>query len=134
MSVAEQGLMLFAADKGYLTSLAVEEIGRFESGLLHRCDEHTAFMKDLNANPNFNDDIAAKLGEIIEAATETLQRIVLQLHGLKENLMADTKEIAEKYPASKIPKITSAMEMVAASKMRRVQERMSASRPYAKLW
>lgn len=47
--------------------------------------------------------------------------------------MADTKEIRGKISSIKnTQKITSAMEMVAASKMRRVQERMQASRPYAK--
>ncbi len=47
--------------------------------------------------------------------------------------MSDAKEIRGKIASVKnTQKITSAMEMVAASKMRRVQERMHASRPYAK--
>ena len=46
--------------------------------------------------------------------------------------MAGAKEIRSKIGSVKnTQKITSAMEMVAASKMRRAQERMSASRPYA---
>ena len=46
--------------------------------------------------------------------------------------MAGAKEIRNKIGRVKnTQKITSAMEMVAASKMRRAQERMSASRPYA---
>ncbi|MGL5285473.1 ATP synthase F1 subcomplex gamma subunit [Aeromonas sp. RU39B] len=46
--------------------------------------------------------------------------------------MAGAKEIRTKIGSVKnTQKITSAMEMVAASKMRRAQERMSASRPYA---
>lgn len=46
--------------------------------------------------------------------------------------MAGAKEIRNKIGSVKnTQKITSAMEMVAASKMRRAQERMSASRPYA---
>ncbi|RLA36587.1 MAG: F0F1 ATP synthase subunit gamma [Gammaproteobacteria bacterium] len=46
--------------------------------------------------------------------------------------MAVGKEIRTKINSVKsTQKITSAMEMVAASKMRRAQERMSASRPYA---
>ncbi|KMT65993.1 F0F1 ATP synthase subunit gamma [Catenovulum maritimum] len=46
--------------------------------------------------------------------------------------MAGAKEIKSKIGSVKnTQKITSAMEMVAASKMRRAQERMSASRPYA---
>ncbi|GAA4895798.1 F0F1 ATP synthase subunit gamma [Ferrimonas pelagia] len=46
--------------------------------------------------------------------------------------MAGAKEIRSKIGSVKnTQKITSAMEMVAASKMRRAQERMNASRPYA---
>ena len=46
--------------------------------------------------------------------------------------MAGAKEIRNKIGSVKnTQKITGAMEMVAASKMRRAQERMSASRPYA---
>lgn len=46
--------------------------------------------------------------------------------------MAGAKEIRNKIASVKnTQKITGAMEMVAASKMRRAQDRMSASRPYA---
>ncbi|QQX80283.1 F0F1 ATP synthase subunit gamma [Shewanella sp. KX20019] len=46
--------------------------------------------------------------------------------------MANAKEIKTKIASvQNTQKITSAMEMVAASKMRRAQERMAASRPYA---
>src|SRR5215510_11285420 len=45
--------------------------------------------------------------------------------------MAGTKEIQQKIRSvQKTRKITKAMEMVAASKMRRAQERMRAARPY----
>lgn len=47
--------------------------------------------------------------------------------------MANVKEIRTKISSiKKTQKITRAMEMVAASKMRKTQDRMSASRPYAK--
>lgn len=46
--------------------------------------------------------------------------------------MASTKEIRSKIASVKnTQKITKAMEMVAASKMRKAQDRMSAARPYA---
>ena len=46
--------------------------------------------------------------------------------------MAGAKEIRTKIASVKsTQKITSAMQMVAASKMRRAQEKMSASRPYS---
>ena len=46
--------------------------------------------------------------------------------------MAGAKEIRTKIASIKsTQKITKAMEMVAASKMRKAQDRMSSSRPYA---
>ena len=46
--------------------------------------------------------------------------------------MAGAKEVRTKIQSVKsTQKITSAMQMVAASKMKKVQERMDASRPYA---
>ena len=46
--------------------------------------------------------------------------------------MAGTKEIRNKIKSvQNTRKITKAMEMVAASKMRKAQERMRAARPYA---
>ena len=46
--------------------------------------------------------------------------------------MAGTKEIRSKIASVKsTQKITKAMEMVAASKMRRAQDRMKLARPYA---
>ena len=46
--------------------------------------------------------------------------------------MAGAKEVRTKIASIKsTQKITKAMQMVAASKMRRAQERMSASKPYA---
>ena len=46
--------------------------------------------------------------------------------------MANTKEIRTKIGSvSNTQKITSAMEMVAASKMRKVQDNMTLTRPYA---
>jgi len=46
--------------------------------------------------------------------------------------MASTKEIRSKIKSvQNTRKITKAMEMVAASKMRRAQERMRNARPYA---
>lgn len=45
--------------------------------------------------------------------------------------MAGAKEIKPNCQCTKYTKITKAMEMVATSKMRKTQDRMSASRPYS---
>src|SRR5690606_12464355 len=50
----------------------------------------------------------------------------------QENTMAEIKAIRTKIKSvQNTSKITKAMEMVAASKMRKAQERMRAGRPYA---
>ncbi|MDU4994687.1 MAG: F0F1 ATP synthase subunit alpha [Klebsiella quasipneumoniae] len=77
MSVAQQSLVLFAAERGYLADVELAKIGSFEAALLAK-------------------EIRSKI-----ASVQNTQ------------------------------KITKAMEMVAASKMRKSQERMAASRPYA---
>src|SRR5690606_9304549 len=52
---------------------------------------------------------------------------------LQESVMAGIKEIRTKIKSvQNTSKITKAMEMVAASKMRKAQERMRAGRPYAR--
>ncbi len=67
MHVAEQGLMLFAVDKGYLTALAIDEIGSFEKGLLNYVhNHHREWFEQLNQKPDFNEEIATKFSEIIE--------------------------------------------------------------------
>src|SRR6185503_4477640 len=59
-------------------------------------------------------------------------RSVQEDRHLLEHLMASGKEIRTKIASVKsTQKITKAMEMVAASKLRRTQQRMAASRPYA---
>ncbi|QIW15132.1 F0F1 ATP synthase subunit alpha [Pasteurellaceae bacterium RH1A] len=67
MSVAQLGLVLFAAEFGYLDDVELERIGSFEAGLLeYAASQHGDFMKDLSASGNYNDDIKAQLTAIVE--------------------------------------------------------------------
>lgn len=66
ISVAEQALVLFAAEFGYLDDVELERIGAFESALLefayHNCAE---FMADLTKSGDYNDSIKDQLTEIV---------------------------------------------------------------------
>tara|TARA_B100000941_G_scaffold100737_1_gene70465 strand:+ start:1826 stop:3370 length:1545 start_codon:yes stop_codon:yes gene_type:complete len=58
LSVAEMGIMVFAADKGFLKEIAVEKIGDFETALLsYMNSEHKDLMDAINVSGDYNDDI-----------------------------------------------------------------------------
>ena len=58
LSVAEMGIMVFAADKGFLKEIAVEKIGNFETALLaYMNSEHKDLMDAINVSGDYNDDI-----------------------------------------------------------------------------
>lgn len=67
MPISEQGLVLFAAEFGYLDDVELERIGSFEAALLAFADSNYAdFMKDLTKSGDFNDSIKDTLKEIVE--------------------------------------------------------------------
>ncbi len=60
LSVAEMGIMVFAADKGFLKEITVEKIGDFETALLsYMNSEHKDLMDAINVSGDYNDDIEA---------------------------------------------------------------------------
>ena len=67
MSVAEMGLVIFAAEKGFLADVALNKIGSFESALLSYANsEHAALMATINESGNYNGEIEAGLKDVIE--------------------------------------------------------------------
>lgn len=72
MSVAQQGLVLFAAERGYLTDIALEKVGCFEVALLAYAErEHATLMTEINQSGNFNDNIEEKLKSLLETFKAT---------------------------------------------------------------
>jgi F-type H+-transporting ATPase subunit alpha len=54
------GVMVYAADNGYLQTVEVSKIGDFEAALLsYMKAEHADLMAQINASGDYNDDIAA---------------------------------------------------------------------------
>ena len=73
-SVSEMGVMLFAANEGYLQDIEVNKIGDFESALLsYMHAEHGDLMKELAESGDYSDEIAATFKAAIEKfkATQT---------------------------------------------------------------
>jgi len=67
LSVAEMGLVVFAADKGYLDDLELDQVADFEHGLLSFAKtEYADFMEKLNKSGGYNDEITNELKAIIE--------------------------------------------------------------------
>ncbi len=72
MSVAQQGLVLFAAERGYLNDVELAKIGSFEAALLAFADrDHAELMAEINQSGNFNNDIEAKLKGLVETFKAT---------------------------------------------------------------
>ena len=72
MSVAQQGLVLFAAERGYLNDVELAKIGSFEAALLAFADrDHAELMAEINQSGNFNNDIEAKLKGLIDTFKAT---------------------------------------------------------------
>ncbi|MBT7752398.1 MAG: F0F1 ATP synthase subunit alpha [Porticoccaceae bacterium] len=73
-SIAEMGVMIFAADQGFLKAIEVNKIGDFESALLsYMKAEHGDLMDKINQSGDYNDDIAAGFKAALEKfiATQT---------------------------------------------------------------
>jgi len=74
MSVAEQALSLFSAEKGYLTDVDVSEVLAFESSLIsYAKTEHAEFYAHINETGDYSKEIEGQFNSILETfkATQT---------------------------------------------------------------
>ena len=68
LSVAEQALVLFAVEFGYLDDVELDRIGSFEAALLEYANHNNAdFMRELTNTGNYNDDIKGTLKGILDS-------------------------------------------------------------------
>jgi F-type H+-transporting ATPase subunit alpha len=71
-SIAEMGVMVYAADQGFLKEIEVSKIGDFESALLsYMKAEHSELMDQINQAGDYNDDIAAGFKAALEKFVST---------------------------------------------------------------
>ena len=72
MSVAEQGLVLFAAENGYLDDVELKFITTFEAALLaYANSEHAAVMAEINEKADYNKDVVAQLTALLDSFKAT---------------------------------------------------------------
>lgn len=72
MTVAEQAVVLFAAERGYLEDVELEKVLTFEEALLsYAHSQYAEFMTELATTGNYNDDVENKLKEILEGFKST---------------------------------------------------------------
>jgi F-type H+-transporting ATPase subunit alpha len=74
MSVAEQALSLFAAEKGYLIDIDVEKVLDFEAALIsYAKNQYADFYAQINETGDYSNEIEGQFKEILESfkATQT---------------------------------------------------------------
>ena len=71
-SVAEMGVVLYAANEGYLEKIEINKIGDFESALLsYMNSENTDLMNSINETGDYSDDIEAKFKSALDTFVDT---------------------------------------------------------------
>ena len=72
LSVAQQSISLFAADRGYMDDVPVEKIGDFESALHgYFTSEEAELESSINETGDWNDDIESKFVGVLESFKKT---------------------------------------------------------------
>ncbi len=72
LSVAEMGVVLYAANEGYLKDVEVAKIGPFESALLsYMNSEHADLMSKVNESGDYNDEIESGFKAALEKFKST---------------------------------------------------------------
>ena len=72
LDVAQQALLLFAAERGFIEDIELDKVASFETSLLSFAQSSYAEdMKNINANPDYNDELIQKLTDILNKFKET---------------------------------------------------------------
>jgi F-type H+/Na+-transporting ATPase subunit alpha len=72
MTVAEQSIVLYAAERGYLEDVELAKVLPFETALLaYAHSQYADFIKLIDETGNYNDEIETKLKELLESFKST---------------------------------------------------------------
>ena len=72
LTISAMGLVLYAANEGYLDNVEVSKIKDFEKALLgFAASEYSDFMNSIEESGDYNDDIGATLKELLEKFIST---------------------------------------------------------------
>ena len=122
------GIVLFVANEGFFYDGDVTKVVAFEAALLDYFNQSIRHcVTRANQSGDYNDDNVAKL----KACVESFKSSRTYGQAGQGHNMAVGKEIRTQIGSIVQPEDYEAMQLVAASKMRKAQERMGANRPYA---
>ena len=66
LTVAEQTLVIFAAERGFLEDVELNKIQAFEDTLLaYARTNHADFLKEIDEKPDYNDDVVKRLSDLL---------------------------------------------------------------------
>ena len=66
LTVAEQALVIFAAERGYLEDVALDKVLPFEAALLaYARQKYSDLLKGIDEKPDYNDEVVKALGDLI---------------------------------------------------------------------
>ncbi|MFQ0991032.1 F0F1 ATP synthase subunit alpha [Gilliamella apicola] len=72
MTVAEQSIVLYAAERGYLEDVELAKVLPFETALLaYAHSQYADFVKQIDETGNYNDEIESKLKALLESFKST---------------------------------------------------------------
>jgi F-type H+-transporting ATPase subunit alpha len=72
LSVAEMALSLFAVNEGYVDDVPANKVVDFEAALhAYARANFQSVLDGINANPEFNDQVAAEMKNVIESFKKT---------------------------------------------------------------
>ncbi|MBI0154805.1 F0F1 ATP synthase subunit alpha [Gilliamella sp. W8128] len=72
MTVAEQSIVLYAAERGYLEDVELAKVLAFETALLaYAHSQYADFVKQIDETGNYNDEIESKLKAMLESFKST---------------------------------------------------------------
>ena len=127
-AVEEQVAVIYAGTRGYLDPFPTAKVGAFQDALLAKLKtSYPQFLEGIRKEKALTPDLEAML-------KEALGRRLQELRGLRKDRppMATVKEMRTRIGSVKsTQKITKALQMVAAAKLRRAQQAAEAARPYA---
>lgn len=72
MTVAQQSLVLFAAERGFLADVDIAKISSFEAALLAYADrDHAELMQEINRTGHYSDEVEEQLRKVLETFKAT---------------------------------------------------------------
>ncbi len=137
LPVEDQVIQIFAATSGFLDRIRADRVPEFLAELTERCHAEHGELRTKIAGGDWSEDVQKGVHAAVEAFARRLRLRPRRggptaRGGRRRVVMASQRDVKNRIASVKnIQKITRAMEMVAAARLRRAEQRISRLRPYA---